>query len=132
MICDSCISLSEYQFRLIEKKWATSYMGEGVSASFTASQGSGFDSRFPIRYVLLPGICSSGAAETNVDNCIWNVDAQIDWTPDYMYYDASAQTYEWLWMIPSDVVVGSQYQLIIYGYDHWNTDVSSVGYAYSS
>lgn len=49
-----------------------------------------------------------------------------------MYYDASTQTYEWLWMIPSDVVVGTQLQLMIYGYDHWNTDVDSVGYGYSS
>lgn len=128
MVCDgSCLSLTEYQFRLIEKKWATSYDGEGVYASFSASYGQNyFDSRFGFRYVLLPGICPAGYS--SIDDCSWNVAAQAEWEPDYMYYDASTETYEWLWMIPSDVVVGTEYKLIIYGYDHWNTDVSTIGY----
>jgi hypothetical protein len=124
MICDSCATLTEYQFRLVEKKWATSYEGEGVYASFSASQSTGFDSRFGFRYVLVPGVCNSGSP-----GCYWNNNAQVEWDIDYMYYDASTQTYEWLWMIPSDVVVGSSYKLLIYGYDHWNTDVSNIGLA---
>jgi hypothetical protein len=130
MVCDSsdsCYSLTEYQFRLVEKKWGTSYEGEGVYASFSASQSTGFDSRFGFRYVIVPGVCPG--SYTSVDDCSWNNAAQIEWEIDYMFYDAATQTYEWLWMIPSDVVVGTQYKLLIYGYDHWNTDVSNIGLA---
>lgn len=86
---DTCTLFSEYNFRLREKQWATSYSGEYVYASFDLSDGSFlysgeyvFDSTFSLRYVLLPGSSTT---------------TQVDWTPDWMYYDVATQTLEWMW-----------------------------------
>jgi hypothetical protein len=113
-----------YAFHLLEKQYATSYVGEAIIATFSvATDATGFDKRFEYRYAIVPGVCTSD--DPDPWECTWNDQVQMDWTPDYLYYDADTETYQWLMWLPPDVTPGEHYLLSVYGYDHWNTHVTA-------
>lgn len=112
---------SPYAFDLMEKQYATSYVGEAIRATFSVADAEGvFDGRFDYRYVIVPGVCSSD----DLDDCSWNDEVQMVWTPSDMFYNIDSQTYEWLMFLPDGVAPGEHYLLSVYSYDHWNLDVA--------
>jgi hypothetical protein len=76
-----------YAFRLLEKQYATSYAGEAILATFSVADATGFDHRFEYRYVIVPGVCAD-PYQPDFWECDWNDNVQMDWTPDYLYYNA--------------------------------------------
>lgn len=110
-------------FWLIAKQYATNYVGEAVYGSFSiddvASSTMDDWEQFGFNYIILEGTCDG--EPTSVDDCTWDESAQVEWAPSELLYDADANTFEWLMFPPSSVTAGEYYQLIVYGYDHWNS-----------
>lgn len=60
-----------FSYRLLEKQYATSYAGEGLSFSVSASDFVYPDSRFGFSYAIIAGSCGSNPTDVDVD-CTWD------------------------------------------------------------